>query len=73
MLALIAAEEQKAGPTLTADKLVAFEESVLPVLDVTVHQFITIKALRASGPAGQRAGALRRANGLRALPSGYGS
>ena len=55
VLALIAAEGQKADPTLTADKLVAFEESVLPVLDVTVHQFITIKALRASGPAGQRA------------------
>lgn len=37
VLALIATEEQKADPTLTADKLVAFEESVLPVLDVTVH------------------------------------
>ena len=49
VLALIAAEEQKADPTLTADKLVAFKESALPVLDVTVHQLSTIKALRASG------------------------
>ena len=49
VLALIAAEEQKVDPTLTADKLVAFDESVLPVLDVTVHQLSTIKALRASG------------------------
>ncbi|GAA4042264.1 hypothetical protein GCM10022409_30320 [Hymenobacter glaciei] len=49
VLALITAEEQKADPTLTVDKLVAFQESALPVLDVTVHQLTTIKALRASG------------------------
>ena len=49
MLALIVAEEQKADPTLTAARLMAFKESVLPVLDVTVHQLSTIKALRASG------------------------
>jgi subtilisin family serine protease len=49
LLALIAAEEQKADPTIPVEKLVAFEESALPVLDVTVHQLSTIKALRASG------------------------
>ena len=49
VLALIATEEQKADAKMTADKLVAFAESALPVLDVTVHQISTIKALRASG------------------------
>ena len=49
VLALIAAEEQKADPARTADKLVAFKENALPVLDVTVHQLSTIEALRASG------------------------
>ena len=49
VLSLILIEEQKADPDLTAEKLVAFKESVLPVLDVTVHQLSTIEALRASG------------------------
>ncbi|MBD2716878.1 S8/S53 family peptidase [Microvirga sp. STR05] len=49
VLALILAEEQKAHPELTAEKLVAYEENVLPVLDVTVRELSTIKALRASG------------------------
>lgn len=49
VLALILSEEQKADPTLTAEKLLAFQENALPVLDVTVHQLSTIKALRASG------------------------
>lgn len=49
VLALILQEEQKANPALTADKLMAFQESALPVLDMTVRQLSTIKALRASG------------------------
>ena len=49
VLALITAEEQKTDPTLTADKLLAFEENMLPVLDVTVHQLSTIEALKKSG------------------------
>ena len=49
VLALILNEEQKADPTLTTEKLLAFQENALPVLDVTVHQLSTIKALRASG------------------------
>ena len=49
VLALILAEEQKANPDLTADKLRVFEANSLPVLTVTVRQLRTIQALRASG------------------------
>ncbi|QNH60539.1 S8 family peptidase [Hymenobacter sediminicola] len=49
VLALILTEEQKAHPELTAETLVAYQENVLPVLDVTVRELSTIKALRASG------------------------
>ncbi|MBC6698762.1 S8 family serine peptidase [Hymenobacter puniceus] len=49
VLALILAEEQKAHPELTVTDLVAYDETVLPTLDVTVRELSTIKALRASG------------------------
>jgi subtilisin family serine protease len=49
VLGLILAEEQKAHPELTTADLVAYDETVLPVLDVTVRELSTIKALRASG------------------------
>ena len=49
VLALILAEEQKANPDLTLDKLRVFEPNALPVLTVTVRELGTIKALRASG------------------------
>ena len=49
VLALILAEEQQAHPELTAASLMAYEENTLPVLDVTVRELSTIKALRASG------------------------
>ncbi|WP_022823012.1 S8 family peptidase [Hymenobacter norwichensis] len=48
VLALVLAEEQKAHPDMTLEKLVAYQENVLPVLDVTVRELSTIKALRAS-------------------------
>jgi len=48
VLALILAEERKAHPELTLEKLMAYDEKVLPVLDVTVRELSTIKALRAS-------------------------
>ncbi|HEX8427862.1 S8/S53 family peptidase [Hymenobacter sp.] len=48
VLALILAEERKARPELTLAQLTAYEEKVLPVVDVTVRQLSTIKALRAS-------------------------
>ena len=49
VLALILAEEQKTRPELTAKQLLAYEENVLPVLDVTVRALSTVNALRASG------------------------
>ena len=49
VLALILAEERKTRPELTEEQLVAYKETVLPVLDVTVHELSTVKALRASG------------------------
>ncbi|MBT9392436.1 S8/S53 family peptidase [Hymenobacter sp. NST-14] len=49
VLALILAEEQKAHPDLTLDKLRVFEPNALPVLTVTVRELGTLKALRASG------------------------
>jgi subtilisin family serine protease len=49
VLALILAEERQTRPELTLAQLLAYEENVLPVLDVTVRQLSTIKALRASG------------------------
>ncbi|WP_375435537.1 S8/S53 family peptidase [uncultured Hymenobacter sp.] len=48
VLALILAEERKAHQELTLAQLVAYEENVLPVVDVTVRELGTIKALRAS-------------------------
>ena len=46
VLALILAEERKARPELTLEQLSAYQENVLPVLDVTVRELSTIKALR---------------------------
>ena len=48
VLALILAEERKTHPELTMEQLVAYKENVLPVLDVTVRELSTIKALRGS-------------------------
>jgi len=48
VLGLILAEERKTRPDLTLEQLMAFKENTLPVLDVTVHELSTIKALRAS-------------------------
>ncbi|UOG77016.1 S8/S53 family peptidase [Hymenobacter tibetensis] len=48
VLALILAEERNSRPDLTLEQLVAYDENVLPVLDVTVRELSTIKALRAS-------------------------
>lgn len=49
VLALILAEERITRPELTEEQLIAYKETVLPVLDVTVHELSTVKALRASG------------------------
>lgn len=48
VLALILAEERKTRPDLTLEELIAYPETVLPTLDVTVRELSTIKALRAS-------------------------
>lgn len=49
VLALILAEERKARPDLTSKQLIAYPKNSLPVLDVTVRELSTVKALRASG------------------------
>ncbi|WP_261990310.1 S8 family peptidase [Hymenobacter sp. BT188] len=49
VLELILSEERKANPDLTQTQVLAFEENVLPVLDVTVRELSTIQKLRASG------------------------
>jgi hypothetical protein len=46
VLAIILAEERKAQPELTAEQLIAFPETVLPVLDVRVKQLSTVQRLR---------------------------
>jgi subtilisin family serine protease len=48
VLNLILTQERKAHPELTPEKLIAYEENVLPVVDVTVRELSTIKALRNS-------------------------
>ena len=48
VLSLIFEEERRANPALTQEELIAFEENVLPVLDVKVTQLSTIAALRNS-------------------------
>ncbi|MCB2410088.1 S8 family peptidase [Hymenobacter lucidus] len=48
VLSLILAEERKARPELTLTDLIAYQENVLPVLDVTVRELSTIQKLRAS-------------------------
>ncbi len=47
VLAVVLEEERRADPSLSAEKLVAFEETVLPVLDVRVTQLATVRRLRA--------------------------
>ncbi|GAA3947840.1 S8 family serine peptidase [Hymenobacter algoricola] len=49
VLQIILEEERKANPTLTLEQLVVFDENVLPVLDVEVHQLSTVRRLRQSG------------------------
>ncbi|TGE24519.1 serine protease [Hymenobacter aquaticus] len=49
VLELILAEERKSRPELTLNDLIAYQENVLPVLDVTVRELSTIQQLRASG------------------------
>ncbi|MCB2376869.1 S8/S53 family peptidase [Hymenobacter sp. BT635] len=48
VLELILAEERKTRPDLTLTDLIAYQENVLPVLDVTVRELSTIQLLRAS-------------------------
>ncbi|PJJ60264.1 S8 family peptidase [Hymenobacter chitinivorans] len=48
VLALILAEERKTRPELTLQDLIAYQENVLPVLDVTVRELSTIQQLRTS-------------------------
>lgn len=48
VLDLILKEERKAKPSLNLEELIAFEEEILPVLDVRVTQLSTIEALRKS-------------------------
>ena len=48
VLALVLAEEKKTRPELTMEQLLAYKESVLPVLDLTVRELRTVKTLRAS-------------------------
>jgi len=48
LLQLILTQEQKAGRKTTAKDIIAFEENILPVIDVKVSALATIKALRTS-------------------------
>ncbi|MDF7811381.1 S8/S53 family peptidase [Hymenobacter sp. YC55] len=48
VLDLILAEERKAHPELTLTDIIAYDENVLPAVDVIVRELGTIKALRAS-------------------------
>ena len=45
VLALILTGERKVHPELTMEQLVAYQENVLPVLDVTVRELAAIKVL----------------------------
>ncbi|SHJ49569.1 Serine protease, subtilisin family [Hymenobacter daecheongensis DSM 21074] len=49
VLQIILEEERKANPKLTLNGLLVFEENVLPVLDVQVHELSTVQRLRRSG------------------------
>lgn len=48
VLQLIIAQEQKAGRSIIAKDVLAFEENTLPVINVKVSALSTVKALRAS-------------------------
>jgi subtilisin family serine protease len=48
LLQLVLQQEQKIKSTLTLNQIIAFEENVLPVVDVVIHDFATIKLLRQS-------------------------
>ncbi|MFY7787587.1 MAG: S8 family peptidase [Thermoflexibacteraceae bacterium] len=48
ILAIILEEERKINPSITLDKLVAYQENTLPVIDVYVHSLSTIQRLRNS-------------------------
>ncbi|OON70032.1 S8 family peptidase [Hymenobacter sp. CRA2] len=49
VLALIVASEQAAEPAVTAQNVLVFQESTLPVLTVRVRQLSTVQRLRRSG------------------------
>ncbi|GAB2942493.1 hypothetical protein GCM10027048_03870 [Hymenobacter coalescens] len=48
LLALMVAAEREADPSVTAENLVVFEETTLPVLTVRVRQLRTVQTLRRS-------------------------
>ncbi len=48
VLQLILKQEQKLKSTLTLNQLIAFEETVLPVVDVVINDLATIQLLRSS-------------------------
>lgn len=47
VLAVVLEEERRANPRLTTAQVIAFEENVLPVLDVRITQLSTVRRLRA--------------------------
>ncbi|GAB3825663.1 S8 family peptidase [Hymenobacter jeollabukensis] len=49
VLDLILASERAAHPEVTADNLIIFQQSTLPVLTVRVRELATVRALRRSG------------------------
>ena len=49
VLNIILAEEQKTDKTVALNTIIQWEENVLPVIDIRVVNFSTIKKLRASG------------------------
>lgn len=49
VLAMILAGEKTTRPNLTVDQLEEWNEEVLPVVDVRIENFATVKMLRASG------------------------
>ncbi|MES2732467.1 MAG: S8/S53 family peptidase [Bacteroidota bacterium] len=48
VLEMIFEEERKSQPGLSKEKLIVFDENVLPVLDVEVHSLSTVQRLRQS-------------------------
>ncbi len=48
VLNIILTEEKRSGKDITLDKIIQWEENVLPVIDIRVENFSTIQKLRAS-------------------------